>query len=103
MTGATGSDDYREAEHDPLPAADPEKQAEIIRAERDIQKALQGTVTVPAEELEKGRVARAAVAAIDKLLKALDTGGYGEAEAYNFVEQVRGVLALARMLTEGEI
>lgn len=102
MTGATGSDDYREAEHDPLPAADPEKQAEIIRAETDIQAALPGTVTVPAEEMEKGRVARAAVAAIDKLLSDVDAYWTDDRRGNDFMEQVRGVLALARVLTEGD-
>lgn len=53
-------------------------------------------------DLNTGRVAMAAGDAIARLLKALDTGGYGEAEAYNFVEQVRGVLMLAHTLTETE-
>lgn len=48
------------------------------------------------------RVAWAAVDVIARLLKALDTGGYGEAEAFNFIEQVRGVLMLTHALTESE-
>lgn len=102
MTGATGSDDYREAEHDPLPAADPEKQAEIIRAETDIREALPGRVTVPAEELERDRVARAAVKAIDKLLCDADAYWTDDRTGNDFMEQVRGGLALARALTEGD-
>ena len=92
MTGATGSDDYREAEHDPLPAADPEKQAEIIRAETDNREAMPWLISM--EEQEKGRVARAAVEVIDKLLRDFD-GFYGEGSGDAFAEQVRGVLKLA--------
>ena len=94
--GATGHDDYREADYDPLPAADPEKQKEIIREEQSGD-AIPGTVTVPAEEVEKGRIARAAVGAIDKLMLDYD-GFYGEGSGDAFAEQVRGVLAMAKAL-----
>lgn len=92
---------YREkAEAPPRPNAETERKvledAGLIHPTpvRDVEILLPG--------LDAGRVARAAVDAIARLLKALDTEGYGEAEAYNFVEQVRGVLMLAHALTETE-
>jgi len=80
----------RYAEGTPHPSAAPTPSAE--------RKA--GEILLPG--LDAGRVAVAAVDAIARLLKALDTEGYGEAGAYNFVEQVRGVLMLAHALTETE-
>lgn len=94
--GETGHDDYREADYDPLPAADPEEQKDIIREEQSGD-VIPGTVTVPAEEVEKGRIARAAMGAIDKLLGDFD-GFYGEGSGDAFAEQVRGVLAMAKAL-----
>ena len=57
-------------------------------------------MTVPAEVLEKGRVDRAAVKTIDKLLGDVDEYWADDRSGNDFMEQVRGVLAMARVLTE---